>query len=156
MATLAPATRVTPSSTRTRSFLATAPVWRVGAVAGVLAAVATEAYSRVVDAAGVPLNVGGFGADHAEPIPVGGFATATLMWSVVGVLLAVVLGRRAAHPARTWVRTTVVLTALSFVPSVLTGSTAASTKLVLCVAHVIAAAIVIPMVALRLSRSSRH
>ena len=146
----------TPAPTVSRhTFLTSAPVWRVGAAASVLAAVATEIYARLADAAGVSLLVGGFGADHAEPIPVGGFATATLMWAAIGTILAVVLARRAARPARTWVRTTVVLTVASFAPSVLTGSTAASTKVLLCTAHVLAAAIVIPMVALRLSRSSR-
>jgi hypothetical protein len=154
-ATTTPATTVPAAPTRTRSFLTTAPVWRVGALAAVLAAVVTEGYARIIDAAGVSLLVGGFGADHAEPIPAGGFATVTLMWSVVGVILAVVLARRAVRPARTWVRTTVALTLLSFVPSVLTGSTAASTKLALCVAHVLAAAVVIPLLALRLSRASR-
>jgi hypothetical protein len=149
------ATPAAAAPARTRSFLTSAPVWRVGALAGVLAAVAAEVYAAAADAAGVSMLTGGWGAERPEPIPTGGFAVSVLMWTAVGTLIAVVLARRAARPARTWVRTTLVLTALSFVPTLLTHHTAPSTKAMLCGAHVVAASIVIPLLARRLSRSSR-
>jgi hypothetical protein len=49
------------------------------------------------------------------------------------------------------VRTTVALTVLSFVPDLSVPDTAASSRIVLMTAHVVAAAIVIPVVARRLS-----
>ena len=54
------------------------------------------------------------------------------------------------RPRRTFVSTTLVLTALSFVPDVLADAQA-STKLTLMLTHVVAAAIVIPALASRLA-----
>jgi hypothetical protein len=65
------------------------------------------------------------------------------------VLLAAVR-RWAAAPARTWIRATIALTALSFVPDLTVPETSTTTRFVLMGAHVVAAAIVIPVVARRL------
>ena len=54
--------------------------------------------------------------------------------------------------ARAYVRITIVLTVLSLAGPLAAGATAASTKLMLAVAHLVAAAIVIPVVARRLFR----
>ena len=70
----------------------------------------------------------------------------TLLWTAVGVVLAVALARRAKRPARTFVISTAVLTMLSFAAPVTTHFTIA-TNLVLDVTHVAAAAIVIPTLA---------
>jgi hypothetical protein len=61
-----------------------------------------------------------------------------------------VLDRSARRPRTAFVRTTIVLTALSLVPDVLADASAA-TKVVLMLAHVVAATIVIPTIARRLS-----
>ena len=66
------------------------------------------------------------------------------------LLLAVVLARFARHPRSTFVRTTVVLTALSLVPDVIVDA-AVSTTALLMLTHLVAAAIVIPAVARRLA-----
>ena len=58
--------------------------------------------------------------------------------------------RKASHPAGTFVRTTLVLTALSIVPDVVADA-ATSTRIVLALTHLVAAAIVIPAVASRLT-----
>ena len=95
-------------------------------------------------AAGISLNVSG------APIPVTGFGVLTTVFSLVGVVLAVVLSRTARHPRRAFVRTTVVLTVLSLVPDVIADAGPA-TKALLMLTHLVAAAIVIPAVARRLS-----
>ena len=59
------------------------------------------------------------------------------------------LRRSAARPRTAWIRTTVALTALSLVPDVLADADT-STKALLMLTHVVAAAIVIPAVARRL------
>jgi hypothetical protein len=129
-----------PSSPTTAS----RKLWRTGAVAGVVAGAATAAFAAVVDALGIPLEVGG------EAIPRFGFAQLTFVLTMVGAALAVVLSRRAQRPQRTFVRTTVVLTALSFVPDMTADATTA-TRVALALSHVVAAAIVIPMLARRLA-----
>ena len=115
-----------------------------GLVATVVAAVATSTIAGVGELAGISLDVNG------APIPVPGFATLTAIFSVVGLVLALVLGRTARSPRTAFVRTTVVLTALSLVPDVLVDA-ATVTKGLLMVSHLVAAAIVVPAIARRLS-----
>ena len=117
---------------------------RVGAVAGLAASVATVGVAAAADAVGVPIEIGG------ESIPLVGFAQLTLFATVIGVVMASVMARRAAHARHTFVSTTLALTALSFVPDVLADAQTA-TKLTLMLTHVVAAAIVIPALASRLT-----
>ncbi len=131
-------------TTKTRQPGATRKLWKTGAVAGVSAAVATTALAAGAQAADVSLKVGG------ESIPVIGFAQMTLVGAIVGTILAVVLSHRARRPRDTFLVTTVVLTALSFIPDV-TAEAASATKILLALTHVVAAAIVIPALASRLS-----
>jgi len=120
-------------------------LWTAGAKAALLGGLAAEAVGGVARAVGVPMQAGGLGASRAEAIGVGAFATATFLNLVVGTLLAAALVRWARHPERTFVRTAVALTVLSFVPVLLAGHTAASTKVTLALAHVVVALIAIPM-----------
>ena len=90
------------------------------------------------------MEAGGFGADSAEPIPILGFAIATLIWTAVGIAIAVAMTRWAKRPAHTFTVTAVVLTVVSLVPPALAGATTTGTKLVLALTHVVAAALVIP------------
>ena len=123
--------------------------WSIGTVAkggipAVLAAcAATMAVAAAGHAAGISLEAGG------APIPVAGFGFLTAVFSVIGLLLAVVLSRLARHPRQAFIRTTVVLTALSLVPDAIADA-GASTKALLMLTHLVAAAIVIPLVARRL------
>jgi hypothetical protein len=123
---------------------ATKPVWRPGIVAGVFASVATVAVAALAQAADVPLEVGG------EDIPLAGFAQLTFVATMLGTLLAALVSRRARHPRHTFVVTTVALTILSIVPDVFADAQTA-TRVVLALSHVVAAAIVIPRLASRLS-----
>ncbi|MEV0562568.1 DUF6069 family protein [Dactylosporangium sp. NPDC050588] len=115
-----------------------------GLAATAVASAATSAVAAAGSAAGISLNVGG------APIPVPGFATLTAVFSLVGVVLAVALSFKARRPRRTFVRTTVALTVLSLVPDAVADATTA-TKALLMLTHLVAAAIVIPAIARRLS-----
>ncbi|PSM45128.1 hypothetical protein C6Y14_03345 [Streptomyces dioscori] len=128
------------------------PVWQVGALAVFAGAVVTEAFALVARGAGVPMEAASPGATEAAEIPVGGFAGGVLFWSVVGVVLAMALARWAGRPARTFVVITVALTALSLAGPAVAPHTATSTQIVLAVSHVVAAAVVIPLLAGRLAR----
>jgi amino acid transporter len=85
-------------------------------------------------------------------IPISGFTTLTLVFSLVGVGLAAVLARTARRPRRTFVRTALALTALSFVPDLTFGFDAASATTLITL-HTVAAAIVVPTLAGRLART---
>ena len=115
-----------------------------GLTAAAVAGAATATVAAAGEFAGISLVVGG------APIPVSGFAVLTAIFSVVGLVLALVLARSARRPRTAFVRTTIVLTALSLVPDVLADASAA-TKVLLMRTHVVAAAIVIPAIARRLS-----
>lgn len=134
----------TPAATRPAQSGTTKRLWKTGAVAGVSASVATVAFAALAQAVDVPLAVGG------KEIPLVGFAQLTLVASIIGTVLAVVLSRRATRPQRTFVVTTVGLTALSIIPDLLADATTA-TRVALALSHVVAAAIVIPALASRLS-----
>lgn len=128
----------------TRSAPSTGPLWRVGALASAGAALVTVVFALGAKAIDIPLEVDG------DAIPILGFAIVTLIWSAVGVGLAIVFARWAKRPARTFVVTTVVLTTVSFVP-VATADATTATQVALALSHVLAAAIVIPALALRLA-----
>jgi hypothetical protein len=137
------------------SRFARTPLWRVGALSGVVAAITAELFAQICKAFDVSMRAGSAGASTAEPIPFGGFAIATLMWAAVGIVLAIALARWAKHPSRTFVVTTVALTVLSFAAPITAGATDTSTKIVLAVSHVVAAAVIIPALALRLAHNER-
>ncbi len=129
--------------TATTAVPAAGALVRRGALAAVAAGIATPAVAAAGQAAGISLEVAG------TPIPVAGFAVLTLVFAGVGLLIALVLRRVAASPRTAWIRTTVALTVLSWVPDVLADA-AISTKALLMLTHLVAAAIVIPAVARRL------
>ncbi|MFE2871009.1 DUF6069 family protein [Embleya sp. NPDC059259] len=126
-------------------------VWSVSVAAGVAAAIGTELYGLLARGLGVPMRAGNIGAATAEPITVGMFAMGTAVSLSIGTLLAVLLARFATRPARTYLAATLVLTALSMAGPLWAGDTPASTKAMLCGAHVVAAAIVVPVVVRRLA-----
>jgi hypothetical protein len=118
---------------------------RAGLAATVAAAAATSTVAAVGHAAGISLDIAG------EPIPLAGFAQLTAVAALLGLALAAVLARTARRAQRTFVRTTVVLTALSLVPDLIV-SAGPATRALLMVTHLVAAAIVIPAIARRLPR----
>jgi hypothetical protein len=138
-------TATTPTLPVLRTSASTGRLWKTGLTAGAAAGVATVATAAVAHGAGVSLDISG------EAIPLPGFAQLTVVGAVIGTILAVVFSHRASNPYRTFVRTTLALTALSIVPDVLVDA-AVATKLTLALTHVVAAAIVVPALASRLSR----
>ncbi|MER7481559.1 DUF6069 family protein [Streptomyces sp. NPDC126510] len=154
MSVTTPQTPHAPTESRS-AFLATRPVWLVGVLATLAGAVVTEAFALVARAAGVPMEAAGPGATEAARLPVGGFFGAVMIWSVAGIVLAVALARWAEKPARTFTVTTVALTALSLAGPAVAPHTATSTQIVLAVSHVVAAAVIVPLLARRLAHGQR-
>ena len=137
-------TATTVTTTHPRSAAPTSgSLLLAGSVATVAAAVATAAVAAAGRALGVSTDLAG------APIPVSGFAVLTVIFAVLGLVIAAALRRFARRPRTAWLRTTVVLTVLSFVPDLLADATVA-TKALLMLTHVVAATIVIPAVARRL------
>ena len=120
-------------------------IWKATGVSGVVAAFAVTIVAAVARAAGVALDVDG------EQIPLLGFAQLTLVGAAIGGVIATVLHKRARRPQRTFVVTTVALTAVSIVPD-FTMPIGTASSVVLALTHVLAAAIVIPALAARVAR----
>lgn len=115
---------------------------KVGAIAGVVAAVSVTIVAAIASAADVSLEVDG------KAIPVAAFAIWTIVAAALGVLLAKVLRNR-----KRFVVVTTVATAVTLLPAIATPDDTA-TKLVLVATHVLAAAIIIPALARELPTSS--
>lgn len=120
------------------------PVWRHGVAAATAATAVTTVLAAVASAAGVSFEIDG------EAIPLLGFAQLTFVFSMIGVGLAAVLARKARRPRSTFVRTCVALTVLSVVPDLTFGFDTASAATLIAL-HVVAAAIVVPVIADRLA-----
>jgi hypothetical protein len=75
-----------------------------------------------------------------------GFAVVTGFFSVVGTVIAVALLRWSARPAQRFVWTAMSLTAISFVPPLLSGANTATTTALVGL-HLIAATVMIPTLA---------
>jgi Family of unknown function (DUF6069) len=120
-------------------------VWKHGVAAAVVAAVATTSLAAIASAAGIS-----FADRTGTSIPIGGFTSLTLLFSLVGVVLAAVLARTVRRPRLTFVRIAVALVVLSYVPDLTYGFDAASTVTLIAL-HTVAAAIVVPALARRLA-----
>ena len=132
------------TATITTAPASTSALFGTGILATVVASAATPVVAAAATVVGISLDVGG------APIPVLGFGTLTAFFSLIGVAMAAVMARVARHPRSAFVRTTVVLTALSLVPDVIAPA-APTTKALLMLTHLVAAAIVIPAVARKLA-----
>jgi hypothetical protein len=151
-ATSRPATRSTPAIPAT-SRLAKLPVAVTGAIAALAGAAVLYAYGTVAKALDVPLRAGEMGASHAQALTPASFATGVVFCTVAGTILAMVLTRCAAHPARVFLRTSLVLVAISLVFPLAASHAATSTRLTLALGHLVAAAIVVPILAGRLTHA---
>ena len=111
---------------------------RTTIVVGLAAAGIVTIAAALLHAVGVSFEV------DAEMIPLLGFAQLTFVGAVIGGVLLAVLNRRSATPSRRFVQIVVTLTALSCVPSVAMSDDMA-TKVALVALHVLAAAIIVPV-----------
>jgi uncharacterized protein DUF6069 len=128
------------ASPATRTAARPHPVRRAALVSGAVAAVATTGVAAAAHAAGVPFEIDG------EMIPLAGFAQMAMLGAILGGLLAAALNRYSTQAHRWFVRATVVLTALSCVPSVALPPDAA-TKIILVATHAVAALVIVPALA---------
>jgi hypothetical protein len=151
-ATPSTATRSTPPTLAT-SRLAKLPVSVAGGFAALAGAAVLYGYGSLAQALDVPMRAGEIGARHAEAITPASFAIGVVFCTVAGTILAMVLARRAAHPARAFLRTSLVLVAISLVFPLAASHTATTTRLTLALGHLIAAAIVIPIITGRLTHA---
>ncbi|MGH3350848.1 MAG: DUF6069 family protein [Nocardioides sp.] len=140
----------TTTATDHGQFAARMPVWLVSITAVVVGALVTGVYEFVTRAIGVPFNVAFPGAEPAA-IPATGLAWAVAELGLIGVIVAVCLARFAKRPRSTWKRTTWTLTAISCIPSLIANTDSFATNIMLVVSHLIAAAVIIPVVAARLA-----
>jgi hypothetical protein len=134
------------------SLLARRPVWQVSYLAGLAASVAVETWGLAARAVGVPMTAAGLGSHHATPVTVGMFALGTMVVTFWFTFAVILTARFSKNPRRTYLRTALPLLALSLAVPLTAADTAISTKLTLAAAHLIAGAIIIPVVARRLSR----
>lgn len=122
-------------------------VWKHGVAAAVTASVATTAVAAVASATGVT-----FAGPDGASIPLLGFAQLTVIFSLIAVGIAAVMARRARRPRSTFVRTCAALLVVSFVPDLTFGFDGSSAA-VLILTHMLAAAIVVPVLARGLAPS---
>ena len=113
------------------------------------------AYGAVAQALSGPMRAGELGAGDAEAITPASFASGVVFCTAAGTILAMILAARGAEPARAFVRTTVILVAVSLVFPLAASHTTSPTRLTLALGHLIAAAIVIPLLTLRLAQARR-
>lgn len=122
-----------------------APVWPRGLVATALAAIATTLVAVIAKVAGVD-----FGSSFGD-VPISAFPMLTVYCSLVGIIIAEVTIRVAKLPRSTFQITAIVLTGLSLIPDVLPFFEFDLAFVgVLCLTHIVAAAIVVPMIAMRM------
>jgi hypothetical protein len=143
------------SATPSASFLARRPVWQVCYLSALAASVVVELWGLAARAAGVPMRAAGLGSHNATSITVGMFAMGTMIvtfWFTFAVILMAVFAK---NPRRTYLRTALPLLALSLAVPLTAADTPTSTKLTLAASHLIAGAIIIPLVARRLTQTTR-
>lgn len=115
---------------------------RTGAIVTVVATAAVTAVTTFAKAQGVDFAIG----KNGDVIPTAGAAVATAALCTLGMVLAVATRRSSNHPAKTLLRTTITLTAISLAPPLMSGGDAA-TVASLTLLHLIAAAVMIPSLA---------
>jgi hypothetical protein len=115
---------------------------RTTVTVGLVGAGLTTAGAAIAHVAGVSFDIDG------KPIPLVAFAQLTFIAAVLGGALLAVLNRSSQASRRRFASTAVALTALSCVPSILWPDDAA-TKAALVVLHLLAAAVIVPVLARR-------
>ena len=131
-----------PASGRTRHTHRVHGLAGTGFTATLAAMVATTLAAARGQAVGVDFEV----PEGGETIPLSGFAVVTGFFSVVGIVIAIALLRWSARPAKRFVWTAVSLTAISWVPPLLSGANPVTITALLGL-HLVAATVMIPTLA---------
>ena len=145
-------TRVTSSNAEIRR-RTERPLWLVGTIAGMVTAIANVGIAAAARGLGVSLKGTVPGNHGAQSIPLSGFGTLTLVGALAGILLAAGSSRWSKHPRRRFVGLAVLGTMVSLVPDAMSAADT-STMLTLWLTHIVAAAIIVPSLAARLSVST--
>jgi hypothetical protein len=104
-----------------------------------LSGATTTVIAALLRTAGVPLDVHG-------KIPLAGFAQFTIIGAIIGGVLLAILNRLSSTPRRLFIRLTIGFTALSCtVPAAFADTI--SSKISLVALHLLAAAIIVPVLA---------
>jgi hypothetical protein len=140
----------TITTTRPVAAIRTRSVVTVSAAATVLGAVVLLAYGAAAIGVLGSMRAGDPGASSTVPLNAGSFAIGVLFSGVLGTVLAAAIARYAKSPALTYLRTSIVLVAVSEFMPLAASHTHLSTKLALAIGHVLAAAVIIPIVTRRL------
>lgn len=119
-------------------------LWAPGVGFAVAGAIAATLTASIAQGAGASLEIDG------EAIPLMGFATLALGFSLIGVVIAGALRRWSSVPRTMFLRITGVLVALSLVPDLLTPDIDTSTRVALVATHLVTAFVVVPGIASRL------
>jgi hypothetical protein len=144
----------TTTGSTARPFAVRVPVTVVAIGAVLVGAVVTTGFELLVRAAGVELVAASNPGATPEAIPEGGFFGGVLFWGFFGVVLAVALARFARRPRSTFRRTTWTLTVVSLFAPMVVDAASIATNLALAASHVVAAAVIIPIVAARLEATN--
>lgn len=155
-----PTRTTTPTATRairaTTSRASYPRLLLVNVGATVVAGVVTEAWVAVMRATGVDMRLGDPFGDPSDTmrLPGGACATSIAMCMVLGTALAVLINWRARRPAYTYVVTAAALTFVSLGAPLVSAGASGATKFTLIVAHLLAAAVIVPLVARCLAKRS--
>jgi hypothetical protein len=130
------------------------PLWQVGLVTALVAAVASVVVYAAARAAGVPMELTEVFEDKFARMPVVNMAFAALLeGGAAGTALAAACRRWSRRP-RSWfvTLTTIGLIASFALPIISDASTA--TKVVLSISHIVVAAIIVPPLAMTLPQNT--
>ena len=130
-------------------------LWKIGLITALVASAANVIVYGAARAAGVPLELTEVFDDSFQRMSVASFILATLLeGGVVATAVAAGCRRWLRHPRFSFIPLAVVGTVGSFALPVTSDGTA-STKVVLCLTHFVAALIIVPALAVSLPRH-RH
>jgi uncharacterized protein DUF6069 len=126
------------------------PLWQVGSVAALVAAMASVTVYAVARIFGVPMELTEVFEDRFARMPVMNMAWASLLdGGLVGTVLAAACRRWATRPRAVFIALASIGLIASFVLPMVSDASAA-TKVVLSISHVVVAAILVPALALAL------
>jgi hypothetical protein len=131
------------------------PVSLVCGAVTVVTAVILYGYGAAVQAFGVTMHAGEIGASSPDPITPASFASGVVLCAAIGTVIAMCLARWVGRPAVMWVRITGTLAVVSLAFPLSASHTIEWTRIALAGGHLLAAAIVIPVIGRRLATQTR-
>lgn len=137
---------------RARAGISVRRVCSAGVTAAVTGSAVLYGYGAAARALSVPMHAGDPGASTAQPLSPLNFSVGVVFCTIFGTVLVALLCRYASRPRGTFLRAAGALVAVSLVFPIAASHTEAATRVCLALAHLVAAAIVVP----QLARALRH